>query len=71
MLLGGGSIAHLRNYHAGIQRVINRETLTGLLLSFHALGHEYRGLLGWTAYAYHLTSAKTFVLSSFAIFGSS
>ncbi len=46
--------ANLRNYHTWIQLVINVETSsTIILLSFHALGHEYRGLLVCTACAYH------------------
>lgn len=48
-----GYFANLRNYHTWIQLVINVETSTTLLLSFHALGHEYRGLLVCTACAYH------------------
>jgi Fic family protein len=45
--------ANLRSYHAWIQLVINVETSTTLLISFHAFGHEYRGLLVCTACAYH------------------
>ena len=45
--------ANLRNYHTWIQLVINVEISTTLLLSFHVLGHEYRGLLVCTACAYH------------------
>ncbi|WYL94589.1 MAG: Fic family protein [Gloeotrichia echinulata IR180] len=48
-----GYFANLRNYHTWIQLVINVETSTTLLLSFHVLGHEYRGLLVCTASAYH------------------
>lgn len=48
-----GYFANLRNYHTWIQLVINVETSTMLLLSFHVLGHEYRGLLVCTACAYH------------------
>jgi Fic family protein len=48
-----GYFANLRNYHAWIQVVIDVETSTTLLLSFHVLGHEYRGLLVCTACAYH------------------
>jgi prophage maintenance system killer protein len=48
-----GYFANLRNYHTWIQLVIDVETSTTLLLSFHALGHEYRGLLVCTACAYH------------------
>lgn len=46
--------ANPRNYHAWIQLVIDVEkTSTILLLSFHSLGHEYRGLLVCTVCAYH------------------
>lgn len=45
--------ANLRSYHSWIQLVIDVETSTTLLLSFHVLGHEYRGLLVCTACAYH------------------
>ncbi|MGC1393711.1 MAG: Fic family protein [Coleofasciculaceae cyanobacterium] len=45
--------ANLRKYHTWIQLVINVESSTTLLLSFHVLGHEYRGLLVCTACAYH------------------
>lgn len=45
--------ANLRSYHAWIQLVIDVETSTTLLLSFHVFGHEYRGLLVCTACAYH------------------
>lgn len=45
--------ANLRNYHTWIQLVINVETSTTLLISFHVLGHEYRGLLVCNACAYH------------------
>jgi Fic family protein len=45
--------ANLRNYHTWIQLVINLETSTVLLLSFHVLGHEYRGLLVCTPCAYY------------------
>ncbi|WP_413163084.1 Fic family protein [Capilliphycus salinus ALCB114379] len=48
-----GYFANIRNYHTWIQLVINVETSTTLLLSFHVLGHEYRGLLVCTACAYH------------------
>ncbi len=48
-----GYFANLRNYHTWIQLVINVETSTMLLLSFHVLGHEYLGLLVCTACAYH------------------
>ncbi|KKD35214.1 filamentation induced by cAMP protein fic [Limnoraphis robusta CS-951] len=49
-----GYFANLRNYHTWIQLVIDVEkSTTLLLLSFHVLGHEYRGLLVCTACAYH------------------
>ena len=48
-----GYFANLRKYHTWIQLVINVETSTTFLLSFHVLGHEYRGLLVCTACAYH------------------
>lgn len=48
-----GYFANLRNYHTWIQLVINVETSTTILLSFHVLGHEYRGLLVCSACAYH------------------
>lgn len=53
-----GYFANLRNYHTWIQLVINVETSTILLLSFHVLGHEYRGLLVCTACAYHRDEAE-------------
>jgi len=48
-----GYFANLRSYHSWIQLVINVETSTILLISFHVLGHEYRGLLLCSACAYH------------------
>ncbi|MCU0568360.1 MAG: hypothetical protein MUF49_17400 [Oculatellaceae cyanobacterium Prado106] len=45
--------ANLRSYHTWLQLIINAETSTTLLLSFHVLGHEYQGLLVCTACAYH------------------
>jgi Fic family protein len=48
-----GYFANLRNYHAWIQLVIDIGISTTLLLSFHVLGHEYRGLLVCVACAYH------------------
>lgn len=45
--------ANLRPYHKWIQLVIDVETATTILLSFHVLGHEYRGLLVCSACAYH------------------
>jgi len=44
--------ANLRNYHSWIQLVIGVEATTIVLLSFHVLGHEYRGLLVCSACAY-------------------
>ncbi|MEQ9234815.1 Fic family protein [Coleofasciculus sp. E2-BRE-01] len=48
-----GYFANLRNYHTWIQLVINVETSMTILLSFHVLGHEYRGLLVCSACAYY------------------
>jgi Fic family protein len=48
-----GYFANLRPYHTWIQLVINIESSTTILLSFHVLGHEYRGLLVCSACAYH------------------
>jgi Fic family protein len=45
--------ANLRPYHTWIQLVINVESSTIILISFHVLGHEYRGLLVCSACAYH------------------
>lgn len=45
--------ANLRSYHTWTQLVIDVEISTTLLLSFHALGREYRGLLVCNACAYH------------------
>jgi len=45
--------ANLRNYHSWIQLVINVETSIIILVSFHVLGHEYRGILVCTACAYN------------------
>ncbi|APB34343.1 filamentation induced by cAMP protein Fic [Gloeomargarita lithophora Alchichica-D10] len=53
-----GYFANLRNYHAWIQLVMNVKTSTTLLVSFHVLGHEYRGLLVCTACAYHRDEAE-------------
>lgn len=53
-----GYFANLRNYHTWIQLIINIETSTTLLLSFHALGHEYRGLLVCTPCAYHRDNSE-------------
>ncbi|WP_414563133.1 MULTISPECIES: Fic family protein [unclassified Anabaena] len=50
-----GYFANLRPYHSWIQLVIDIdvESTTTILLSFHVLGHEYRGLLACSACAYH------------------
>jgi len=45
--------ANLRPYHTWMQLVINVESSTTILISFHVLGHEYRGLLVCSACAYH------------------
>lgn len=48
-----GYFANTRPYHKWIQLVIGLESSTTILLSFHVLGHEYRGLLVCSACAYH------------------
>jgi len=49
-----GYFANIRPYHKWIQLVISLESSTTIiLLSFHVLGHEYRGLLVCSACAYH------------------
>ena len=49
-----GYFANLRPYHRWIQLVISLDSSTTIiLLSFHVLGHEYRGLLVCSACAYH------------------
>jgi Fic family protein len=50
--------ANLRNYHSWIQLVINVETSIIILLSFHVLGREYRGLLVCSACAYHKNNTE-------------
>lgn len=45
--------ANLRNYHSWVQLLIDIERPTMILISFHALGYEYRGLLVCTVCAYH------------------
>lgn len=50
--------ANLRNYHSLIQLVINVETSIIILLSFHVLGREYRGLLVCYACAYHKNNTE-------------
>ncbi len=45
--------ANLRSYHSWVQLVINVSVPTRILISFHVLGHEYRGLLAVSACAYH------------------
>lgn len=50
--------ANLRPYHRWIQLVISLgSSTTMILLSFHVLGHEYRGLLACSACAYHRDNA--------------
>lgn len=50
--------ANLRPYHRWIQLVISLgSSTTMILLSFHVLGHEYRGLLVCSACAYHRDDA--------------
>jgi prophage maintenance system killer protein len=53
-----GYFANLRPYHAWMQLVVNVESSTTILISFHALGHEYRGLLVCSACAYHRDSTE-------------
>ncbi|MEH2327755.1 Fic family protein [Nostoc sp.] len=53
-----GYFANTRNYHIWIQLVINIGISTTILLSFHVLGHEYRGLLVCSACAYHRDNAE-------------
>ncbi|MDY6938659.1 MAG: Fic family protein [Cyanobacteriota bacterium] len=48
-----GYFANLRLYHDWMQLVIDSRSSTIILLSFHVLGHEYRGLLACSACAYH------------------
>ena len=50
--------ANLRPYHSWIQLVIDVESSTTILLSFHVLGHEYRGLLVCSACAYYRDNAE-------------
>lgn len=45
--------ANIRSYHSWLQLVINIKTSTILLISFHALGREYRAWLACSACAYH------------------
>ena len=45
--------ANLRSYNAWIELIIDVEAPTAILLSFHAFGHEYRGLSVCTACVYH------------------
>ncbi len=45
--------ANLRHYHSWIQLVIDIERPTMILISFHVVGYEYRGLLACSASAYH------------------
>lgn len=48
-----GSFANIHAYHDWMQLAIDLQTSTIILLSFHVLGHEYRGLLVCSACAYH------------------
>jgi Fic family protein len=45
--------ANLRPYHQWLQLVINVQSSTLILLSFHVLGHQYQGILVCSACAYH------------------
>jgi len=45
--------ANLRPYHQWLQLVINVQSSTLILLSFHVLGHQYKGILVCSACAYH------------------
>ena len=45
--------ANIRNYHNWLQLVIDGQFSTMILVSFHALGYEYRGILVVSACAYH------------------
>lgn len=45
--------ANLRYYHSWVQLVIDIERPTMILISFHVLGYEHRGLLACSACAYH------------------
>ena len=56
-----GYFANLRPYHSWIQLVINVESTTTILLSFHVLGHEYCGLLACSACAYHRNDTEKYV----------
>jgi len=53
-----GYFANLSPYHSWIQLVMSVESTTTMLLSFHVLGHEYRGLLACSACAYHRDNAE-------------
>ncbi|MEH1958528.1 MAG: Fic family protein [Nostoc sp.] len=53
-----GYFANLRPYHSWIQLGIDIESTTTILLSFHVLGHEYRGILVCSACAYHRDNAE-------------
>lgn len=53
-----GYFANLRSFHRWIQLVIDIETPTTILFSFHSLGHEYRGLLVCTACAYQKNDSE-------------
>ena len=48
-----GYFANLRPYHDWMQLFLDSRSSTIILISFHVLGHEYRGLLACSACAYH------------------
>ena len=50
--------ADLRSYHSWIQLVINSGNSTIILISFHGLGREYRGLLACSACSYHRDNSE-------------
>ena len=45
--------ANINPYHNWLQLIINVRSVTIILLSFHVIGREYRGLLACSACAYH------------------
>ncbi len=45
--------ANIRSYHNWIKLILDVDSPTVILLSFHVLGHEYIGLLVCSACAYH------------------
>lgn len=50
--------ANTQTYHQWIQLVIDVAVPTIILISFHSLGHEYRGLLVCSACAYHKNNTE-------------